>query len=326
MSEKFTFEQQKGLKQKQVEFIFIERLNQNPITLIEEKTKNTLENLKEKFGDKKTLVCDFPITDIEKEGKENIGGFEQENFLNIDHHIPVKRMQKYISSTNLAIEYVKKYGIVGKEWIVVINHTDCDSVLSSTIMRGILEPKEEFGEAAIAADHTGKENKISDLLQALQGKRDLEFSLRNLEMLLKNQPLELEAEKMRQKRFQDRLKAQQIIKEGKVQKIGKVYFVILEEEIDAGLFPSLIPNAQIIMIAYPLKANPKKWEIKLRLGMNAPKRFILDKKIISEQLDQNYDGRWNAGANKRPIDGIEAHGGTDIAPEEYAKRLNKIIK
>lgn len=299
----------------------IEKLKENPITLINEKGKNTLDGLREQFGNQKIVVCDFDIDDIERkgQGQERSWGFEWKNVLNIDHHIPIKRMQRYISSTNLAIEYVKDQGIVKKDWIVVINHADCDSLLSSAIIRGILEPKEEFGEAAIAADHTGKENKIADLLQALMKKRDLEFSLRNLELLLNNQSLEEEAQKLLKKRLQERLKVKEIVKSGKFQQTGKVAFTVLEEKIDAGLLPAFLPDAQIIMIASPLETDPKKWEMKLRLGVNVPAGFILDKKLIVSKLDPNYGGRWNAGANKRG-------GGTNMNPEEYAKKLDEVFK
>lgn len=55
--------------------------------------------------------------------------------------------------------YVKEEGIASPADCVVINHTDCDSVLSSAIIRGILPPEKRFGDAAIAADHTGEKMK-----------------------------------------------------------------------------------------------------------------------------------------------------------------------
>ncbi|MBA2355090.1 MAG: hypothetical protein H0V80_10530 [Acidobacteria bacterium] len=54
----------------------------------------------------------------------------------------------------------------------------------------MLEPLEEYGAAAIAADHTGDEIPIADLLQALDDERNLDVSYSSLARLQKRQSLE----------------------------------------------------------------------------------------------------------------------------------------
>ncbi len=296
-----------------------------PIKLIPTRTKNFIDELQQQFHGKTIIACDMAIEDILK-GKKHRGGFNFENIISIDHHAPHKRMEKHISSTNLAIKYVRKYGIRNKaNDQIVINHTDCDSVLSSAIVKGILLPEARFGKAAIAADHTGKKNKIADLLQSLRGKRDLEFSLRNLELLLKKCALEPEAQNLLNKRLRNRTMASRLIKENKFNRIGNIYYAILNEKNENEFFRDLLPEATIIMIAHPLKANPKKWEIHLGLGTNVIDGYRIDNKLIAQKIDKNYGGRWNAGADNRSCDGNPAHGGTDIHPQKYAKKLSKIL-
>lgn len=307
---------------------FLKKLEKAPIDIYVKKARVYPEELKQKFPGKKIFVCDCYVVGIEN-GLENDGGYEKDGIVTIDHHALTKRMQKEISSTNLAIEYVKKNGIIGndaKDTVVVINHTDCDSVLSSAILRGILPPEERFGQAAIACDHTGEENKIGDLLQSLQYENDLEFSLRNLQLLLRNQPLENDAQKMLETRYNNRKKAKEIIKNGQYSQIGKTACVILNKKIDGELFVPLIPHAEVIVLANPLEANSEKWEIELRIGKSgAFKGLILDKKKISEKIDSNYGGRWNAGSNARSADGVKEHAGIDINPEEYAQMIDRLL-
>ena len=65
-------------------------------------------------------------------------------------------MYRFVSSANLAVEWVRARHGPRPGDLVVITHTDCDSVLSSGIVSGRLEPKPEYEAAAIAADHTGE--------------------------------------------------------------------------------------------------------------------------------------------------------------------------
>jgi hypothetical protein len=86
------------------------------------------------------VACDFYV-DGSEHGREVPGGYEIGSILNVDHHAPSERMARQISSTNLAIDHVRRFGPAKPDTLVVISHTDCDSVLSSCIMAGELEPE-----------------------------------------------------------------------------------------------------------------------------------------------------------------------------------------
>jgi hypothetical protein len=293
---------------------FLKLLAERPITLLKESSIVTREELETLFPNKHIIACDFPVEGIEENGEEILGGYKIGNITNIDHHALTDRMAKHISSTTLAIEYVKNNQLKQGD-VVVIHHTDCDSVLSSVIMRGILSPDSKFNDAAIAADHTGQENMIADLLQSISDKRDLEFSLKNLELLLDNKDLEPEAKRLLQTRYDDRIRAKKLVESGEFKSYGDVYFVKIDERIDGELMPALIPNAAVILLAIPMKNNSSKLEIKVRLGFKAQKGFY-----IQQQNLPDFGGRWNAGSTKRS-------GGTLLSVEDYARivkeRLDK---
>ncbi len=283
-----------------------------PIELLPEKSSYSIAELREILPDDPIVVCDFYVDDIEK-GEEFESGYRKEGVTNIDHHAPSTLMARQISSANLAIEFVLKEGIIVPPVHIVVHHTDCDSVLSSSILRGILPPDQKFGEAAIAADHTGAPNEIADLLQSVGDKRSISFSLRNLEKILAGEAIDEEAKRMLDKRLEDRVRAKEIIDEGKFERIGNVYFTSINEKFDAGLLPALLPDASVIVIGSTMKGNMGLWEIKVRLGLNAPKGLRLNTLDLPD-----FGGRWNAGNTKR-------HGGTKLNPAEYASVLDKIL-
>lgn len=84
------------------------------------------------------------------------------------------------------MSHVHEHGPASRADIVVIDHSDCDSILCAWLVSGRLEPDDRFGAAAIAADHTGAADPIADLLQAIEYRRDLELSFRSLNTLLVN--------------------------------------------------------------------------------------------------------------------------------------------
>lgn len=298
----------------------VDVLHERPISLYEEKRVITAAELKDFFVGKKVYACDFYVSNIEKESQEIDGGFEMEGLANIDHHAPIEKMTRQVTSTDMAIEYVKKYGPVGdaENYAVVINHTDCDSVLSSAIMRGIIPPEERFSVAALAADHTGEAEDVAELLQAFKDERDLEFSIRNLDLFLKHKSLEPAAEELLNKRKNDRERATQIVESGSVNQVGRVAYIETSEKIEAGLFAPLIPDAVVFVISTPMKNKPGFFETKVRLGAVAPEGFTL-RDLNMDEIDPNYGGRWNAGNNKRG-------GGTETPPKEYAEKINKRIE
>ncbi len=298
-----------------------------PLTLLPESSKVTLEQIKEQFGtDKQVIVCDFYINDIEKmeESRRDSYGLAIDNVINIDHHAPISSMERKISSATLAIEFVKEKGIL-PDAEIVINHTDCDSVLSSSIIRGVIPPEEIFSEAAIAADHTGEPNAIADLLQSLQTKRSVEYSLEQLQQLLLNAPLNPEAQLLLEKHLQDRDRAKEMVENGMFTVLGKVAYAETDIKFDGSFLPALLPESWVIILSSPYKKDgvtvPNQYEAKIRLGKKVPEGFTLQQLGLGE-TDIRWGGRWNAGSNKRA-------GGSSLTAEQCAKiiaeKLEKVL-
>jgi hypothetical protein len=217
-------------------------------------------------------------------------------------------MEKRISSTNLAIAYMNEYGKPPVTASIVINHTDCDSVLTAGILSGDLNVEVAFSEAAIAADHSGAENPVADLLQALRKYRDYNLSVRNLKLLLAGKQLESIGLESLVERKHKRDAAMQSVEKFKM--VGNVAYCELSEDADAELFLPLLPDAVAILLAMPSKQGVNPHDMKLWLGNAAPEGLSLQSLRINE-FDPAYGGRWNAGSNRR-------EGGTNIKLEEYA--------
>lgn len=261
------------------------------------------------------VACDFHVEGAEA-GTEVPGGYQLGRILNVDHHAPTQRMARIVSSTNLAIAQVHA-AHADPDAAIVLNHTDCDSILSGAIMAGLLPPDPRFGEAAIAADHTGEEDPIADLLQALQPCRDPGLSLRSLAALRNGDPLEPVAAERLASRLQDRGRAERYVSEERFHSAGCVRWAVLERAIDGTFLPSLLPDACVILLATPMKGDAGRWEAKLRLGLAAPEGFSLHDLGIGD-FDPGFGCRWNAGSNKRA-------GGTPLPAADYAVRLADAI-
>jgi hypothetical protein len=263
-------------------------------------------------------VCDAYIRGIERDGKGVPGGFcLGPRIINIDHHAPVEAMQQRISSTPLAIERVRREGAPRATDVVAINHVDADSILSAAIMRGILPLNEQFADAAIAADHTGEENDLADMLQSCGQHRSLGLSLRNLTRFLYGRALEPEAQAAFDRHRRQREEARQLVHQGKFKFTQNgVFWIYLPEKIDGVFFPSLLPQATVIVQASPLRGG-KALRIGLRLGLAAPAGRTLDDLGIND-FDAAYGGRWNAGNNSRA-------GGTAIELDDYIAKLDERV-
>ncbi len=237
--------------------------------------------------------------------------------INIDHHADDARFFRPVSSGNLAIQYVEAEGPLPANVPALINHTDCDSVLSAAILTGLLLPDPMFGDAVIAADHTGEPNPIADLLQALDPLRDVELSLRNLQRQLRGDPVEPQAAERLQKRRDDRARAEELVQSGAYQMVGRVAVAFLSsgDKIPGELLPSLLPDAAVIVSASPL-ANGG-FETKVRLGLAARSGETLYS-LGTQQWEPNFRGRWNAGSTSRS-------GGSTIDPVLLAKRLAQAL-
>jgi hypothetical protein len=232
-------------------------------------------------------------------------------------------MARQVSSTNLAIDWraanvdtpAESLEARGQS-VVVINHTDCDSILSSGIVSGRLDPLPEYGRAALAADHTGEENEIADTLQALEPWRDVELSFATLRAVETGEPLpELAREALGRWRHK-RACAAHYVAQGTVASDGLVAFGILDREVDGIFFPPLLPDAVLVLLAVPRLPNADgPWTMKLRLGTRAPEGFTLHDLHMTD-FDPAYGGRWNAGSNARA-------GGTTIPPARYAEQVRQ---
>lgn len=266
------------------------------------------------------IACDFYVQGAEA-GEPIVGGYRIGRILNIDHHAPTREMQRHVSSTNLAADRIRRVGLETNA-VVVISHTDCDSVLSAAMMAGYLGPEERFERAAIAADHTGEPNLVADLLQALDRREDSErdfwFCLRNLEALLEDQPLAPNAQALLNERLRKRAVAEDLVRGGHFHQLVNLYWAQLEEPIDSEYLLALIPDAWLIMIAAPHDRRPGSWVMKIRLGLSAPAGLSLHDLGI-QHMDPFYGGRWNAGSNKRG-------GGTRTSPRDYARELVERVR
>jgi hypothetical protein len=284
----------------------------NPV-LLELKEKVSPQEVLNVSRTGRIFACDFHVTGAEH-FVERPWGYEEERIINIDHHAPTPCMRRHVSSANLALEYITQNGAASNGETVVINHTDCDSVLAAALMTAEIEPLPKFGEAAIAADHTGDENPIADLLQALDSKRDYYLSLCNLQKLLASETLDECARDALRKRQQKREMAVELVSNGTFSVQSGIAWAVLGESIDGEFLPALLPDATLIITFTPVPTQSQKWNAKMRLGSAAPAGLSISDVVLP--FDKGYGGRWNAGSNKRA-------GGTTIEPQTYIERVIK---
>jgi hypothetical protein len=273
------------------------------IYLVEKKPENTVAELKAIFPSKRICVCDFYVSGSEDGEIDENGVTSYSDLLVVDHHIPAPCYVSWkITSTVIANKFVSINGSLTDEYVIVVNHTDTDSILSSLIMSGILKPETEYyDQAAIAADHTGKENIISDLLQSFEGDRNLKASI---EMLLKIQENRLWVRKEMKIR----------IANNEFEMNDGIAFIKINQKIDACLVVDVLPDAKVIVVASPMPKKSKgKWRIRVRLGKSG-NGIQLNKLNLPDT-----GGRWNAVSTSR-------NDGTDIEPEEYVKTVRNRIE
>jgi hypothetical protein len=259
------------------------------------------------------VACDCYVEEIERSAERVAWGWRFGPHENIDHHAPVSHMARPISSTNLALVRVEACGPVHPNTAVLITHTDADSILSAGIVSGLLPPRAAYGRAAIAADHTGAPDPIADLLQALDPLRSVVDSFNALAILEDGGPLPSWAA--------TRLAARQQLRETMAAAVPRfrmqdgVAWMAFEHEVAGEFLPHLLPEAQVIVVGYPMADRASRWTIKVRLGQAAPDGLTLDALRLHE-IDPAYGGRWNAGATKRG-------GGSELGPAAWAARLSR---
>jgi hypothetical protein len=267
-------------------------------------------------GEHLIFACDFHIDEIEN-GERLQGGYRKGRVINIDHHAPDERMYCHVTSTQLATEWAKECGILDSSSVVFIDHTDCDSILSSAILAGILPPNPLFVEAALGADHTGERNDIAEVLQALDPWRDFALSIRNLDFMLQGCELDPAVKEAMRQRQDKRESLHEKLKQ-EIQIINKTALLIVEDCLDAVDLVRIFPDVAMIVHARPDKTGSSRWTMKIRLGQAAPAGLMLDKRKI-QVFDPNYGGRWNAGSNGRG-------GGTSLDPRTYVLKLFDALK
>lgn len=102
---------------------------------------------------------------------------QERTIINIDHHDSDQRMQRVVSSANLAVAYMNAFeqtqeypvNIAQTPVRIAVSHYDCDSISAAAILSGAVDRQywPFLEDAVIAADHTGAENLIADVLQGL---------------------------------------------------------------------------------------------------------------------------------------------------------------
>jgi hypothetical protein len=262
------------------------------------------------------VACDCYVQGAERWTRVP-GGYQHGRLLNVDHHAHTADMAREISSANLAIERVREAGPPPEHALIVITHTDCDSILSAGIMSGRLAPDDRYGRAAVAADHTGDENAIADLLQSLDKRRDVELSLGALAAIEADRTLPPVVERALAERRRKRRAAQRHVGEGRIRVDGRIAYGELPESIDGEFFAPLLPDAWVILLAAPHPRHLRRREVKLRRGHAAPDGFSLHTLGV-RRFDPAYGGRWNAGSNRRG-------GGTTLHPADYASLLRERV-
>jgi hypothetical protein len=296
-----------------------------PIQIIPRRARNTLESVRAAAGSDRLFAADFYIAPAEA-WELAPGGLisPDRDVLNVDHHADIPEMRRPVSSANLALEYLESWG---EEFArhVVINHLDCDSVLSAGLLSGRLQPDHRYGAAAIAADHTGEETEIADLLQGLDAHwsrtgrlRDgaaVEYFLDCLDRLETGRPLDDFAQAAVARRKRSRDAAAEMVSEGRFRREGAVALAELDEPIEGELFLPLMSQVVLIATMNPHREQPGRYQVKLRLGPQAPEDLSLHQLQIP-QFDPGFGGRWNAGSNNRG-------GGTEIQPADYLSELSR---
>lgn len=303
-----------------------------PITLLEHPDPFASEWIEQQAkGAERVLACDFYISGAEH-AEPVTGGYSFGRVVNIDHHAPTSAMRRRISSTNLALERLSKCGEEPDDSVVIISHTDCDSVLSSGIVSGELPPDPRLGLAAIAADHTGEANVIADMLQELDNIRSVNLRdnpkfaleesgssyLRYCHDLVRRylergeDGLDERAQGAIERRKRKRDAAREAVARGEFAMSNGLASATLAEKLDGELFPALLPDALVILLT-TRRDGVSRWDSKIWLGLAAPEGSSLHDLDI-RSFDSAFGGRWNAGSNRR-------NGGTAIAPKEYANLL-----
>lgn len=268
------------------------------------------------------LAIDFPVN-FGRSGAEVLTdsgllcGFEDSKLgvACIDHHADDHRMWRSISTTPLMCFLVREYGLpIEYGYQPAINHMDADIVLATLVAIGIIDPRDErFASAAVAADHTGEQNDIGDLLNGIEHKRDLVFSWQALQAHLQGERLPEEAIIGWEKRKADRNQALQAVNNGEFMEMAPGVFVYQSQGslMRTEYVCNALPDAKVIVTATKSQFG-QGYDYKIRVGPSWPEGHSL------HQLNLPlFGGRWNAGGT------IRAGQAVTMSPDIYASEISR---
>ncbi|MGD9713370.1 MAG: hypothetical protein AB7V46_15070, partial [Thermomicrobiales bacterium] len=127
-----------------------------------------------------------------------------------------------------------------------------------------------------------------------------------------------EALALRQRKREEATRA---VTEGRFSTLDGIWWAEFDHEIDGEFFPTLLPKAEVIVVACPHPTVSSRLAIKVRRGRSMSVGRTLHDLRLSE-VDPAYGGRWNAGANKRPNEVLKLAGGTSLSTEEWVGRVS----
>lgn len=308
-----------------------DRFSKAPIHLIPATSGPTVAEIERRFPDaRRIFAVDFYLEGAERGELLPCGsGYRVgSRGFNIDHHAPDPRWERHVSSGVLACKWVRANGAVGLKGgdVVVINHTDCDSVLSSLILSGVLPPHERFERAVVDADHRGAPNDLADILQACSTTRDLQLLIEGLSRFLSGEPLSARVESHLDQLHEKRMAVREIAQRGAHEHRNGVVFIDSDRYLDSDLFLPHFPQARLLVIGCPSEKYPEFAMTRLRLGGSVEEGVSLHRLGVTD-FDPYFGGRFNAGSNKRGVEAALASGQTPriVSPKEHFERLANLF-
>lgn len=308
-----------------------ERFSRSPIKLIPASGAPTSKELEQRFPTAgRIFAVDFYLEGAERgEPLSCESGYRLgDRIFNIDHHAPAPQWERHISSGVLAGKWVRARGAVEARGgdVVVINHTDCDSVLASLILCGVLPPHERFERAVVDADHRGAPNELADILQACSTTRDLPLLIEALSRYLGGKPPTARAVDHLEQHHQKRLAVREIARRGGHEMRNGVVFIECDRYLDSDLFLPHFPQARLLVIGFPSDKYPSIRMTRFRLGAAVEEGVSLHRLSISD-FDPLFGGRFNAGSNKRGIEAVLERGQnpTIVSPREHFERVANLL-
>ncbi len=293
-------------------------------------TIDSLFDLLKESGNKRMIILDQKVKDIENLGTRAPYGYDISrdglNITVIDHHVSDPELSA-LSTGVLVLRYLHDHFTADKDTMVCITHKDCDSLLSSLMITGALPPLDIYGEAVMAADHTGQADAIADLLQAIEegpksgeilAKERLAFSIRELGALLSGNKLSEDSQRF----YDDRVSAREVWKgrlKDFVQLENGTFYYIFNEKVLSDPCPEfvsvLLPEAKLILVFHNDTSNHDFLQLRVLRGIAGEDKFRVDDPNLIFPEVAGFGGRSDAGSNRR--------GGVSIVnPVQVAEKID----